>query len=75
MWFIFCNCTAVEIYSMVAMWHFADLSALYALIGAVIGESITYISYNVKACRENTQGGITYETAMADYTNDSNIYG
>jgi hypothetical protein len=74
MWFIFCNCTAIELYSMVAMWHFADLSALYALIGAVVGESITYISYNVKACRENTRGGITYDTAI-NSMNDDNICG
>lgn len=69
MWFIFWNCAAVELYSMVAMWHFGDLSALYALLGAVVGQSITYISYNNKSCRENSRGGITYETAMSEPTN------
>lgn len=64
MWFIFLNCTVVEIYSMAAMWHFGDLSPLYALLGAVVGQSLTYISYNNKACRENSRGGITYESAI-----------
>ena len=64
MWFIFLNCTVVEVYSMAAMWHFGDLSPLYALLGAVVGQSLTYISYNNKACRENSRGGITYESAI-----------
>lgn len=63
MYFIFLNCSIVEIYSMVAMWFFSDLSPLYSLIGAVLGESVAYISYCAKAAKENTVGGITYETA------------
>lgn len=62
--FIFINCTFIEIYSMIAMWYFADLSALYSLIGAVLGESVAYISYCAKAKKENTKGGITYDLAM-----------
>ena len=72
MWFILMNCVIIEIYSMAAMWHFGDLSALYALLGAVVGQSITYISYNNKSCRENSRGGITYETAMSEPTNTDN---
>ena len=34
--YIFLSCTVVQIYSMAAMWHFADLSALYSLIGATV---------------------------------------
>ena len=64
MFFIFLNCTIIEVYSMVAMWYFADLSPLYSLIGAVLGESIAYISYCAKAKKENIKGGITYEMAM-----------
>ena len=52
MFFIFLNCSIIEIYSMVAMWYFADLSPLYSLIGAVLGESIAYISYCAKAKKE-----------------------
>ena len=72
MWFIFLNCTVVEIYSMAAMWHFGDLSPLYALLGAVVGQSLTYISYNNKACRENSRGGITYESAINGTYDQSN---
>lgn len=64
------NCTIVELYSMVAMWHFGDLSALYSLIGAVVGESIAYVSYCGKAKKENTKGGITYEMAMQGQSED-----
>ena len=64
MYFIFINCSLVEIYSMVAMWYFSDLSPLYSLIGAVLAEGIAYISYCAKATKENTAGGVTYEMAM-----------
>lgn len=69
MWMIFINCTIVELYSMVAMWHFADLSPLYSLIGAVIGESLAYISYCAKSSKENVKGGITYEMALSSQQN------
>ena len=49
---IVANCTVIELYSMIAMWHFGDLSALYSLIGAVVGESIAYVSYCAKAKKE-----------------------
>ena len=81
MWFILLNCTVVEAYSMAAMWHFGDLSQLYALIGAVVGQSLTYVSYNIKSCKENSSGGITYDTVMngtpdnSSTTNDSDICG
>lgn len=64
MWYIFISCTAVQIYSMAAMWHFADLSPLYALIGATVGEGITYYAYTAKAKAENTTGGIVYENSL-----------
>lgn len=67
MWYIFISCTAVQIYSMVAMWHFADLSPLYALIGATVGEGITYYAYTAKAKAENTTGGIVYENSLKDH--------
>lgn len=35
-----------------------------ALIGAVVTEVIGYAIYTIKATKENTKGGITYETAM-----------
>ena len=59
--YIFLSCTAVQLYSMAAMWHFADLSALYSLIGATVGETIAYAA---KATKENTEGGIVHDMAM-----------
>lgn len=62
--YIFISCTVVQIYSMAAMWHFADLSALYSLIGATVGEVISYCAYSAKAAKENTKGGIVHDMAM-----------
>lgn len=64
--FIFLNCTIVEIYSMIVMYQLRDISSLYALITAVIGETISFAVYSAKATKENTVGGMTYEMAMRD---------
>ena len=53
--FIFLNCTVVEAYSMWVMYKLVDLSALYALIGAVITESISFAVYCVKAFSETKE--------------------
>lgn len=53
--FIFINCTVVEAYSMWVMYTLGDLSALYALIGAVITESISFAIYCVKAFNETKE--------------------
>lgn len=55
MLFIFINCTVVEAYSMWVMYTLDDLSALYALIGAVITESISFAIYCVKAFNETKE--------------------
>ena len=52
---IFINCTVVEIYSMAVMWFLQNLDALYALISAVIGESISFAVYAAKAYNETKQ--------------------
>lgn len=66
MWYIFISCTVVQIYSMIAMWHFADLAPLATLIGATVGEGLTYYAYTAKAKAENTAGGIVYENSLKD---------
>jgi len=53
--FIFGNCTAVEIYSMAVMYLLQDLSSLYALITAVVTESISFAVYAAKAYNETKQ--------------------
>ncbi|MCC8029653.1 MAG: hypothetical protein LIO75_07665 [Lachnospiraceae bacterium] len=53
--FIFVNCSAVEIYRMVVMYMLQDLSSLYALISAVVTESISFAVYAAKAYNETKQ--------------------
>ncbi|MCD8364794.1 MAG: hypothetical protein LUC83_03075 [Clostridiales bacterium] len=53
--FIFINCSVVEIYSMAVMYLLQDLSSLYALITAVISESISFAIYAAKAYNETKQ--------------------
>ena len=62
--FMLLNLTAIEIYSMWVMYALSDLSALYSLITAVIGETITVIAYSVKSTKENTYGGIVYDSVV-----------
>lgn len=61
-WFILINCTIVEIYSMWVMYKLMDLSALSTMITAIIGEAVTLAVYCVKSAKENTSGGIVYES-------------
>lgn len=55
MYFILINCTIIEIYSMVTMYLLQDLSALYSLIGAVVGEGISYAIYCAKSFNESKE--------------------
>lgn len=69
LWYMMIMCTIIQIYSMLAMWHFMDLSPLTALIGATVGEVFAYWVYSLKAGKENCEGGITYEMALKDNDN------
>lgn len=42
-----------------------DTNALYAMVGVITALSSIVIGYFVKSTRQNTAGGITFETAMA----------
>ena len=63
--FMMVNCVVIEMYTLIVMVFFADLSPLPALIAAVVGECATLIGYYVKSGKENTANGIVYETTMA----------
>lgn len=63
--FMITNCVVIEIYALVTMFFFQDLSSLPTLIAAVVGECITLCGYYIKSGKENTSGGIVYESAMA----------
>ncbi|MCD7785781.1 MAG: hypothetical protein LUH18_09485 [Oscillospiraceae bacterium] len=53
--YIFLNCTVVEVYSMVVMWKLQNLDALYALITAVVAESVSFAVYAAKSYNETKQ--------------------
>jgi hypothetical protein len=52
-----------------------DFAPLLSFIGLTVGETLTYLVYNIKAMKENTQGGISYELAMANVANGINANG
>ena len=62
--FIFANCCVIELYSMVVMAVFHDLSSLGSLVMAVVGQCASLLGYFIKASRDNTESGIVYETTM-----------
>lgn len=53
--FLFANFTVIEIFSMIAMWHFENLDALYVLITTVMAEPISFAVYAAKAYNETKQ--------------------
>lgn len=49
-----------------------DFTPLITLIGAVIGQTISYGIYIAKSKAENTKDGIIYETAMYNLQQEEN---
>lgn len=70
--FMIANCVVIEIYALVAMFFFGDLSSLSALIAAVVGECISFLCFEIKSGKENTTGGIIYESAMKKLEHELN---
>jgi len=78
--FLFVNCSIIEFFTMyviIKMLNIAtftgmgmDFSPLVALIGTVVTETIGYSIYSLKSTKENTKGGIVYETTMRQVDND-----
>lgn len=52
---LFLSCFATQIFSMVAMWHFADLSSLSVLIGSTLTEGVGLMGYYLKAFMESKE--------------------
>ena len=71
--FLFLNCTGIELYTgyiinkMFSYGMVPDFSPLLALIGAVVGEVVALAVYFIKSAKENTQGGIVYQSMMNDF--------
>ena len=86
-WFLFINCTIIELFtiwvisrelSLAAEGILApDLSPLMALITTVVAEVIGFGIYALKSTKENTEGGIVFETAMREFekTNEDSSCG
>ena len=72
--FLFINCTCIEIFtcwSIIQMLDavkysdaMIDFTPLVTLIGTVVGEVIAYAVYSAKAVKENTKGGIVYDSQL-----------
>lgn len=83
--FLFINFTILEIFTgWVTIKSFSlastmgispDFTPLITLIGAVIGQTLSYWIYSSKSKAENTQGGIVYEATMAGIQPDTNNEG
>lgn len=43
-----------------------DTNALYAMVGTIATLATVVLGYFVKSTKENTSGGVIYESAMAD---------
>ena len=78
--FLFINCTIIELFTGFVTLKSLDLTTLtmanpdftplVALIGAVVSEVVGYAVYALKSAKENTAGGIAYETAMRQIDED-----
>lgn len=83
--YLFVLLNVIVIYSLIAMWHFQDLSYLGTLITAIAAECITYITYCTKSykaktneealnyARERNQMNIIEEKAEYQYSPDNGI--
>ena len=73
--FLFISCSIIEIFTMwvtiqsltlaFTMGLMPDFTPLVTLIGTVVGEVVGLGAYYIKAAKENTSGGIKYESAAA----------
>lgn len=74
--FLFLNCTIIEFFTMyvtlksfalaLAIGMMVDFTPLVTLIGAVVGEVIGFAIYSLKAAKENTKGGIVYDSTLKE---------
>lgn len=76
--FLFINCSIIELYTMfviiysMRMGFQADFGPLQMLITAVVAQVIGYAIYSLKASKENSAGGIVYETAIRKIGTEEN---
>ena len=71
MLFLFISCSAIQIFTIILTFKSislgaVDFSALQSLITAVVAEVIGFAIYSLKSLKENTEGGIVYQTAILE---------
>lgn len=79
--FLFINCTLLEIFTgwvtvenLLLARDFGiaiDFTPLVTLIGIVLGEVFGFAVYAAKSAKENSIGGITYDSAMMNLSSNS----
>ena len=77
--FLFLNCTVIEIITFILTFKSfqtgaPDFSALQMLITAVVGQVVSFSIYSLKSLKQNTSGGIIYQTAMLEKQMDKEEY-
>lgn len=58
-------CIEILVFCQYMIVKTGDASALYAMVGVAAAFMPVVLGYFVKSTKQNTAGGITYETAMA----------
>ena len=74
MLFLFISCSAIQFFTIFLTFKginlgYVDFSALQALIGAVVAQVIGFAVYALKSIKQNTAGGIVYQTALIQAQN------
>lgn len=77
MLFLFISCSAIQIFTIILTFKSmslgtVDFSALQSLITAVVAEVIGFAIYSLKSLKENTIGGIVYQTAILEAQKNQN---
>lgn len=74
MLFLFISCSAIQFFTIMLTFKsinlgYVDFSALQSLIIAVVAQVIGFAIYSLKSLKENTVGGIVYQTAIIQAKN------
>ena len=77
MLFLFISCTAIQFFTIFLTFKslnmgYVDFSALQSLITAVVAEVVGFAVYALKSTKENTKGGIVYQTAILEAQQQEN---
>lgn len=83
MFFLFANCTLIELFTgWVTVQNIQlardygtllDFTPLVTLIGAIVGEVFSFAVYAAKSAKENSKGGIIYDTALSSNSNNETV--